>query len=227
MVPAPWLQADPIEWESPRERDFIYAALPCPVVCRLKSQPLQVSYLDPQGKEHIYTPDYQVTLANGQQVLVEIKLAKFIDKHRDLFDTVAQKLAETDTLFYVLDERMVDTRRAEEHGLWWKYARGLEPQEMVQRAMDEVRTHGHTTVEDLKSLGISMPVIYHCLGRALLVTDAAGPLQGDSGLKFFDHLSDELVFFESWFRSTPWPARIHPGARTGRSDPGVYGQADW
>lgn len=205
---ARWFQPDPIQWESYRERDFISVAMTCPVVASIRSQPHRIPYADETGRTRTYVPDFEVTLLNGRRAVIEIKMAQFINKERWKFDCAASMLAESEIDFYVLDEHMVEPRRAQQAALWHRYARADEPHSTLEKVLDVVGRHGYATVDELRLQGFGQPVIYHCLGRRLLIADAWSPLEGNSRLKFFDFLSDEHLFFDHWFNCSPWRTSV-------------------
>lgn len=74
-----WLQASDrsIPFESSLERDFGYLALFDQRVRKVRSQPVAITYFDPEGKSHHYTPDFQVTyldsIVGELDALVEVK----------------------------------------------------------------------------------------------------------------------------------------------------------
>lgn len=74
-----WLQASDksIPFESSLERDFGYLALFDLRVRRVCSQPVAITYTDPEGKSRHYTPDFQVTYFHSPygevDALVEVK----------------------------------------------------------------------------------------------------------------------------------------------------------
>lgn len=65
-----------VEHESHLEKSFAVLAVVSSVVRGLESQPFKIIWTDPNGSEHLYTPDYRVTLTDGTEVIVELKPAR-------------------------------------------------------------------------------------------------------------------------------------------------------
>jgi len=68
IIPCPWFQPNPIEYESLLERDFVRVALLDPNVTEISHQPFKVDL----GDRRSYTPDFLLIGAKSR-LIVEVK----------------------------------------------------------------------------------------------------------------------------------------------------------
>lgn len=94
-----------IHHEGLLELDAIYLFETSPLIVRFREQPLTIQY--PDGRRHRrYTPDFELVLATGEVVLVEIKPARRLastDIRRTL-DCIEEHMQRSSVLFAILTD---------------------------------------------------------------------------------------------------------------------------
>ena len=75
----------PVECESTLERDFVYRAVLCPGLLRLRHQPFALKL----STGRTYTPDFLVKHRDGRLTVIEVKPRRKVSKYRDVFDEAA------------------------------------------------------------------------------------------------------------------------------------------
>ena len=97
-----------IHWESLLELDLAVLLEFSKVVVSYREQPLTAHYVF-DGRIRRYTPDFEITLASGETVLIEVKPAqKLLDEQeRKRFEQIADHFARQGRRFAILTEREI------------------------------------------------------------------------------------------------------------------------
>lgn len=103
---------DCVAHESTVERDFVMRMEFERDVDKLVSQPIELSYIDLNGRRQRYTPDYLVYFkSNRKPLLVEVKekteLVEKFDKLRPKFSAAFAAAKEEGWIFKIYDERRI------------------------------------------------------------------------------------------------------------------------
>ena len=159
-----WLLDHPVHHESHLERRFVMAALACPVVTDIVHQPASIS-LDSGGT---YTPDFLVTLADGDSVYIEVKPQKFLSKHEVKLKAARTTFAAQGKKFLVVTDKEIDKNGMGKRAiLLMRYARmHLDPsviQDYIQ--LVEQMATDNPTVRDLLEEGLSDAEIWGLVAR--------------------------------------------------------------
>jgi hypothetical protein len=205
-----------IEWESPHERRFIHIALACPVIAAIQHQPFKVRYPWHDGKEHTYTPDFQVTTHSGLRFVVEIKTERFVKENTPLFDCCAPILEKAGARFYVLTEASVAKERANRATLWKRYARVPADQDQIEVAVSALRAADDfgRPLQDLMNAGVAIETLYHLLGRRIFSVGPSLETLPTAVVTFNEQGSDdERLQFENWFGCSAWRTHVSIGER--------------
>lgn len=194
-----------VEHESHLEKSFAVLAVVSGVVRGLESQPFKIIWTDPNGSEHLYTPDYRVTLTDGTEVIVELKPARFIDKHRVLFDEAAKQLRAADVPFFVLTDEHLQREHGDIAQLWRRYRHSQLPEHEVAQAL--ALAHQGITLGDIERSPVPRYVWYGLLGRGLVGIEQS-TLMSEPSTRLLT--SQELaeydcrIRFIRWFGCSPW-----------------------
>lgn len=207
-VVAPWLDCEPIAHESDHEKSFLEVAVCCPVLARVRAQPFELKYtLDDRERSHI--PDYLLTFKDGQGAVVEVKSARFVDEHRPKFDAVAPLLLGRGLPYFVVSHLPPGCPTVQMAALWRRYSRTSSDAALAGRALTMARG-ASTSVEQMQRAGIPIAVVYHLLGRGLLLSADGFSLTPETRLLPFmnEELLDERVYFERWIGCPPWGSNL-------------------
>ncbi|MDO8905428.1 TnsA endonuclease N-terminal domain-containing protein [Hydrogenophaga sp.] len=169
VVNAAWLLDHEVEHESHLERRFIMVALSCPLVVDIIHQPLVV-WLGPD-QTHRYTPDFLVTFASGEQVVIEVKPDVFLKKHRARLDAARTSLAGFGYSFLIVTDKHIDADGLGARAmLLMRYGRLLigEAERIKCKQILEERFSGSATVKDLIAQGIPEEVIWNLVATHVL-----------------------------------------------------------
>lgn len=109
--------ADPVQFESTLERDFAYLALFEARVLELQSQPFTLKYINHDGAEATYTPDYLViyrcSKEHEERAVIEVKYEEDLQKNEALyqgrFDAMQAWCRQNDHKFYIVTEANIRT----------------------------------------------------------------------------------------------------------------------
>ncbi len=121
IIPCPWLQSTPVEYESLLERDFVRLALFSPGLLAVYSQPFKIDL----GEDGTYTPDFLLSYPKSARLVVEVKPNVFSksDKNQKLFAAAAQTLRKNGFEFCVATESQIRKRdRHENAAVLLRYA---------------------------------------------------------------------------------------------------------
>lgn len=198
-----------VEHESHLEKSFVVLSIISGFVRGLESQPFKIKWTDPTGSDHLYTPDYRVTLEDGSQLIVELKPARFVDKQRSQFDAVTRQLLSADLPFFVLTDEHLSRKEAEAAQLWRRYRHSQLPVDQVAMALE--LTQKGITLAEMSHSPVPIHVWYGLLGRgAIGLTQLKQITDPSTRLLTAKELArhDDRLRFGRWFGSTPWPANI-------------------
>lgn len=159
-----WLLDHPVHHESHLERRFVMAALACPVVTDIVHQPVSIS-LDSGGT---YTPDFLVTLADGDSVYIEVKPTKFLPKHQETLEASSDVLARQGKKYLVITDSEIDRDGLGKRAiLLMRYARMQLDPETVHHCIRLVETMAtqDPTLMELLAEGLSEAEIWNLVAR--------------------------------------------------------------
>jgi hypothetical protein len=228
LVACTWLQAHPVEYESQLERRFILRMLLTAGVISIVDQPFKISHGD--NGEYTYTPDFLISFANGQKIVVEIKPEKFIPQFAELFDNVTLILREKGLTFFVVSEYTIDVGDlSDEIELMLRYARGDMPEKSIVAVKNEFKNApDNASLESIATAaGADISVIHHMVGRQILVTK--------------NELTSEMPKFKSqyilkedyvnlcipnWFNAEAWGKKVRIRSDARKQSSAIRGFAD-
>lgn len=209
-VHMPSLQAEPIEWESFRERAFIRLAVLCPDLRRLEFQPFGIEYRDGEGQSRTYTPDFLLTLASGRRVVVEVKTEPYVEQFRQVYNLCSPILKDRGCAFYVVTDRHMDARREDRAELIRRYARSAVPSARSEQVLALVR-HSARGIgyRQLLQAGVTREEVFHLVGRRALIATPSLEILESTVLNLVDmETIDDCFQFDRWFGCSPWGANL-------------------
>lgn len=217
----------PVECESSLERDFVYRAILCPSLGRLRHQPFTLTLST--GRR--YTPDFLCESAAGSRTVVEVKLSTKLEQNRTLFDAATAQLATRNVRFLVLSERAICDRDAHERAaLILRYRKNAIDGDLRSRMVAAVRDHrGRMTVSALRrSTKATETDVLHLLAARVLVPERSLRFDATAIVSLPHMESQHEVRIESWFGRTSWNSDPGAGAAAGGREggPGGHGCED-
>ncbi|MFT7775344.1 Tn7 transposase TnsA N-terminal domain-containing protein [Roseateles sp.] len=210
VVCCPWLQVDPIEFESIMERWFLTVAVLLPRLQRIEHQPfrLELPPREDSTKPTTYVPDFLLTFDSGEQVVIEVKPSAFLKKHHAKLTAAADALRAQEKTFFVITEKnlrsagpMADAMQIR------RIARGEFPDADVARTLAVLADEsGYVAAGELSArAGVGRDVVAWLVGRRLVGTKA--PRVVDDATLLI-HLDKEdchaALSVGRWFAATPW-----------------------
>ncbi|WP_081770652.1 TnsA endonuclease N-terminal domain-containing protein [Comamonas aquatica] len=201
VVNASWLLNHPVEHETYLEKRFIMVALACPVVANIEHQPETIK-LFINGKQHSYTPDFRVTLKNGEVIICEIKAEKFLQKTAEKRDAAQLYYEQKGGHYLTFTQKQIDhNNRAARAILLMRYGRiqiGAEKAQQCKTLLER-EASGSLRVAALLEHGISESVIWHMVATHSLRTQT--PLNNSDAepIQLNQDNEDCYVQFVSWF----------------------------
>jgi hypothetical protein len=211
VVAAPWLQPEPIQYESQLELRFINIALACPVVTNVWSQPFRLDY-ELDGKLSSYTPDFLVVVEGGARVVVEVKPKIFLEEWHARLDAIDRRLQAQGCSYRVLTDQQLTPVRADMARIWRRYANEEPGEDLVRRALALAATPSAVSFAQLLEAGFALNSIYHLLIRRRLWSRDGLALTSETRLHCPQVLEPRHVclFFDDWFGGAPWRAQLAP-----------------
>jgi hypothetical protein len=198
-VNAAWLLDHEVEHESHLERRFIMIALSCPIVVDIAHQPLVV-WLDPD-QTHKYTPDFLVTFAGGERVVVEVKAEVFLKEEQARLDAGRSSLAGLGYNFLIVTDKYIDADGLGARAtLLMRFGRLL----IEQAACDKCRQilveclGGSATVKELVAQGIPEEVVWHMVCTHTLRISAGLSISDTETVSLNLTKEESHGFFQSW-----------------------------
>jgi hypothetical protein len=97
-----------VHHEGLLELDAIYLFETSPEIVRYREQPASVHYAD-GPKLRRYTPDFELLLATGESVTIEVKPTRFLEKKeiRHKFDCIEAYMRGVGTSFVILTDKII------------------------------------------------------------------------------------------------------------------------
>lgn len=169
VIPCPWLQIEPVEYESLLERDFIRLALLSPDLVGIRSQPFRIDVAD----LGTYTPDFLVTYTKSIRLVVEVKPSKFAgtEKYEKLFVAANEKLVASGFEFCVATEESIHKAdRNNRAAILLRYARSHFESEAILRVLALANTcpDGISISELSDGANVSKEMVLHLIARRKL-----------------------------------------------------------
>lgn len=208
IVNAGGVQMGAIAWESKSpEREFVLLCLLLPELVRIEHQPFRVPYKD-GGADRYHVPDFRVTLRGGVQLIAELKPKAFVPKHQFKFRACSEVLASGGLSYYVLTEEHVDPDRAAAAKRLLRFARYPYPADVTAPVAKRVADSPEgLRLGRLLEEGVPEEVVFHLLGRRVLVGPADLNPQNDSVIRYNEVVeSDGALCFDNWFACSAWGA---------------------
>jgi len=198
-----WFQDSPIHHESDLEAGVIKVLLLAPAVRHIQHQPVKLSYLDGE-KERNHFPDLGLTLGDGRKILVEVKPAEFVPKHEVKFYACAAMLRSKGVDYYVCTDEQVTEERIGRAQAILDHAKMAAHAPDLAALVEWVRSLGQASVQDALARGHSEQLIWHAVGRRLLMTDPSLELAPGSWLTT-QEIADEPYCIDRWLGCSAWP----------------------
>ncbi|UXH77914.1 Tn7 transposase TnsA N-terminal domain-containing protein [Roseateles amylovorans] len=201
-IHAPWFQPEPIHYESDLERGAVEVMLLMPMARQIRHQPMTLNY-ELDGGLHRYTPDFQVTFVDGQEIVVEVKAERFVDEHRGKFDRCASQLLSGGIDFFVCTDLSLDDERIGRACALRDAARRAAPPEAVSTLLRWVQEAGRLQIGESLEAGIDLRVVMHAVGRRLLTVGPELDLASVNWLQLMEPEDGDLCC-SSWLGSARW-----------------------
>jgi hypothetical protein len=194
----------PVECESTLERDFVYRAVLCPGLLRLRHQPFTLKL----STGRTYTPDFLVKHRDGRLTVIEVKPRRKVSKYRDVFDEASARLRADGIAFVVLDEEAIRAAKREKRAaLVLRYRKTRPDIEAQQRVVGELRRgDGSMAIGRLvRRADVPREVVLRLLATRTLIT-TRDLLASDKGrVRLFNDSEINHAFrIESWFGVSAW-----------------------
>lgn len=210
VVCCPWLQPDPIEFESILERWFLTVAVLLPRLQRIEHQPfrLELPPREDNTKPTTYVPDFLLHFDSGESVIIEVKPSTFLKKHHAKLAAAAEGLRAQGKPFFVITEKNLRSAAPMADAIQIRrIARGEFPGADVARALAALADEpGYLTAGELSArAGVGRDVVAWLVGRRLVGTKAPRVVD-DATLVI--HLDKEdshaALSVGRWFATAPW-----------------------
>lgn len=166
-VPCPWLQPTHVAYESLLECSFIRVALFFPHVQAIEHQPFRLDL----GALGTYTPDYLLSCRALQNLVVEVKPAKFVAEHAEKLHEAQKVIEERGWNFYLCTEREICANdRDEQAGRILRHARSAISASLVNQLLARVEslTFPMSAGEMVEHLGVPLEQVMYLIGRRYL-----------------------------------------------------------
>jgi hypothetical protein len=194
----------PVECESTLERDFVYRAVLCPGLLRLRHQPFTLKL----STGRTYTPDFLVKHRDGRLTVVEVKPRQKVPKYREVFDEATARLGTDGIAFLVLDEEAIRAAKREKSAvLILRYRKTRPDIEGQDRVIGELRRgDGSMAIGKLaRRAGVSREVILRLLATRTLITSRDLATSEEARVRLFNEAEISHAFrIESWFGVSAW-----------------------
>lgn len=190
-----------VHHEGLLELDAIYLFEASPQISTYREQPLTIRYPDGPRLRR-YTPDFELTLSNGDCVLVEVKpLIGLADKAvRHKLDRVRMHLQRSDQCFLILDDSTLrmEPRQANLRQIYHCAPRIRQPISAYKAALDRHAFRFPLPISSATTLFLDRGVEpYSMLLAGLLRCDLDQPILPETPL----HITKEGD--DAWFRIAP------------------------
>jgi len=192
----------PTHCEGPLERDACPLFEACLRIVTYQEQPRTIHYLDCDGVQRHYTPDFEITLEDGSTILVEVKHTAELRRPdvKKKFETLSAHFAHQGQPFVILDERQIrrEPRRTNLRRILWQAPRVLPTAARYRHAIRLAALPSMTTLADAKrALAKHHLDPFGAMLRGVIHFDLDTPLQPSTPL-FICQESDH-----AWFQLAP------------------------
>lgn len=189
-----------IEFESTLERDFLVKHDFDLSVQRIVSQPCRVPYVQANGRQGSYTPDFLViyrqqpqAVARPVAMLVEVKPREDWRKHWRKWSLkwmAARRYAlQRGWTFRIMDEGRIRDEQLSNINFLHRYRRTAVPAELCERVVRGLVAHGPSTVELVLSQHLTgraesdaLALVWHLVASRRLDVDVSLPLNKNTVL---------------------------------------------
>lgn len=206
IIACSWIQNDCIEYESQLERRFLQRALLFPSIKKIFHQPFKIPYVD-KGKNLSYTPDFLLVFRDGSVVVVEVKPAVFVPKHKHKLNAAQIFLASQNYPFLTLTDDEIDSAfYAKNSALLLRYARSTIANDVRERCISFLRnrTEPISISNLIDGTATSLSEIYHLVGRGSLSMSIANEISHDTIITIpHEEKENGFIRFCNWFNATP------------------------
>ena len=205
LINCPWFQNQPIQHESRLEKHFVYRAMLFPGLSHIQHQPFRLKLA---GDRKSYTPDFLLSFANGEAVVVEIKRSEKVKATLKRFDEIAELLATRHLKFFVIHEGQIEGSFRDQSALLIRrYAMLSVPGELINHAVEFVAGHPNgVAIGKLKTaVDISEMQFFHLIARRHIAIGANVGLSSDDLVHPIskEHANVDHQF-GSWFGAAQW-----------------------
>jgi len=199
IVNAAWLLDHEVEHESYLEKRFIMVALSCPVVLDIVHQPFEV-WLGPDNT-HKYTPDFLITFANGDKVVIEVKPEVFLKENEVRLTAARSHLAGLGYIFLIVTEKHIDAHGLSSRALLlMRYGRlFISASDALKcRQILEDQFRGNAIVRDLVEHGVSEATIWNLVATHHFRVPAGLNVSDRETVSINHSQEDCHAFFRTW-----------------------------
>lgn len=202
VVNPSWLLDHAVEHESDLERRFIMVALACPEVIDIIHQPMQIELNLGDDVVSKYTPDFLIRLADGDQVVIEVKPEIFVQKHEARLKVAKRRLALDGLKFDVVTDTHIDANGLSARAmLLMRYGRMyIDPDQVREcKKLFEAQASRSVEVHKLLSLGVSEQTIWGMVAAHQLRVPAGLNINPHEGVEINDQFENCYLRFLEWF----------------------------
>lgn len=167
-IVCPWMQPDPIGYESLLEAGFVRIAALCPHVLKIRHQPFRLELGEGIGS---YTPDFYLDCRGARGLVVEVKPSAHIRKHLAKLQAAKSHLGNHNCDFLVCTEAEIyHGERADRASEILRYARSILPAQEAATLSARLPSLPYpASVSDLAtSLETSVEQVLYFVGRRYL-----------------------------------------------------------
>jgi hypothetical protein len=184
IIPCPWLQSEPIEYESLLERDFVRLALFSPDLVSIRSQPFRIDL----GELGTYTPDFLLTYAKSYRLVVEVKPAVYseTEKYQKLFSAAAGTMNASGITFATASDTQIGRNdRSDRAAVLLRYARSdFSPVDVHRTLLHANSCPDGVSISDLAAhTKVSRELVLHLIGQRKLFIDHQLDASGNQTVK--------------------------------------------
>jgi hypothetical protein len=187
-----------IPFESLLEKDLLSILDFNDSVSDVISQPFTLEYIDRNGKNRRYTPDFLVyfralpsegmSTLSQKPLLIEVKPNEKLKKHwpefRERYKMAARYAQENDFIFKIYDENRIRGNDLRNIELLNRYKNLVYDINEEERILEHLKVVGHTAIDHLLAylyvtevqLGIGLGHVWNLIGRKKIGCDIGQPL---------------------------------------------------
>lgn len=202
VVNPSWILDHAVEHESDLERRFILVALACPESVDINHQPFTIELNLGDGVISRYTPDFLIKLADGDQVVVEVKPEVFVKKNQAKFAAAKRHLQLEGLKFLVITDQSIDRNGLSSRAmLLMRYGRMYIDPEQVRECKRLIETQAAESVEvrKLLNMGVAEQTIWKMVAEHRLRVPAGLNINLHESVAMNDQFENCYVRFLEWF----------------------------